>query len=208
MRSQTRYIYLLFILVIISSSSCNAFSNQPLKELSDAQLPISIIVHDEWGGLSPVAPVIIEFTLLPDGQNYTGQVNYSVGGYFTKTYQDTETILIPSESVELFLKKLSTANIKAGEYEPNITWTDDYPKISFRVEYESKVFEFSTESQGDKNIPWKLTIDSTNVFVVNSGKPADALQILKSFLKDEKLNNLFQKAESECSSDYFECPDN
>jgi len=68
------------------------------------------------------------------------------------------------------------------------------------------VFEFSTSSHTEKNIPWKLKIYPDTVYVINSSAPLDALQILKSFLDSNILNKLFEKADGECSSDYFECP--
>lgn len=199
----------ILLLVLFSTivGGCQASSNLPLKELADARLPDTITVNDEWSGLSPVAPIVISYTLVHEGQNFSGKVNYSVGGYFTATLTDEVQMTVPVESVEQFLKILSESSLRKGEYVPNITWTDDYPNIRLTLEYESKSFEFSTESQGEKNIPWKLTIDSGTEYVINSGVPSDALQILQSFIDTERLNSLLEKAGEACGNDFFDCPE-
>ena len=206
MNSKGSFLQYFLFLITVFSSGCQVPPNQPLKELAEARLPESIMIHDGWGGLSPVAPIIVKYTLVQDEENFSGQVYCSVGGYFTNTYYDSEFVTIPVESVELFLKKLSDSSIEVGEYIPDITWTDDYPDINMQVEYKFKVFEFSTSSQGEKNVPRKLKIYPDTIYVINSSAPSDALQILKAFLDRNILNKLFEKAEGECSSDYFECP--
>ena len=81
-----------------------------------------------------------------------------------------------------------------GEYQPNFEHTDDYPEISIRLVYgKAQTIEFYTTSQGDENIPWEVTYNGKS-YVVNSGEPAQALEIIKPYLAQDILEKLVKEA--------------
>jgi len=168
-----------------------------LKELSGSQLPDAIVIYDKWVGLSPSAPIVTDYALQKDGDQFTGEAHFAAGGYFSNTYKANGSITIPVDVIEAFLKELAKSDPEPGPYTPYSAWTDDYPSIYLEVEYPSRRFEFSTTSQGAKNVPWRLTIDSGAEQVVNSGIPSDALDILRPYIPYKILDELIKQIEVE-----------
>ncbi len=88
------------------------------------------------------------------------------------------------------MQKLAQANPQVGKYEPFILVTDDYPEITIRVLYgQAETIEFYTASQGEEHIPWRVTYNGSS-YIVNSGVPMQALEILKPYLAQDLLDNL------------------
>jgi hypothetical protein len=97
---------------------------------------------------------------------------------------------VPNDIIQSFVGKLSQARPESGKYEPFLLVTDDYPEITIRVFYgQGETIEFFTASQGDEHVPWKVTYNGAS-YIVNSGIPMQAFEILKPFLAQDKLNTL------------------
>jgi hypothetical protein len=195
METTSRCQIALTILVCIYLAGCAVFKQDPLAKLAGSELPESIHVHDEWAGLSPSAPIVTDYTWTRADEIYKGKVDFAAGGYWSITYSATEEISIPAEIIKQFLAKLAECVVSTGKYTPYFDHTDDYPSINIGVVYPSKSFEFLTSSQGEKNIPWKLTIQPADEYVINSGIPSDALEILKPYLHYEILDQLIKQAQ-------------
>ena len=73
MKLKVSFLNIFLFLITVFSNGCQVPPNQPLKELAE-----SIMIHDEWCELSPVAPIIVKYTLVKDEENSSGQVYYSV----------------------------------------------------------------------------------------------------------------------------------
>lgn len=187
------FLFLLAFLAVFGLLSCrlntaNTFSSFP--NLSTAKF---ITINDTWSGLSPVAPMSASYSLGQAGDYFEGGASFSVGGYFGDTKTDTASLRVPNKVVHDFLQKLSGVRPVPGEYEPKMEWTDDYPKITISLVLKDfQTVEFYTESQGDENIPWKVTYNGQS-YIIDSGIPAQALDLLLPYLAQDKLQNLIKQ---------------
>jgi hypothetical protein len=184
------YGIIIFMVYLWANQSLVNFVSFP--ELSTAY---SITIIDNWDGLAPDAPINSLYTLknptehIEDGQ-FQGSALFSVGGNFADTKKETAQISVPKDVIQAFLQRLSEVSPENGTYQPFMEHTDDYPEITIRVLYgNAKTIEFYTTSQGDEHIPWKVTYNS-NSYVVKSGIPMQALEILKPYLAQDVLDNL------------------
>lgn len=182
-------------------SSCTANLSTTFPDLSTAY---SITIIDNWSGLNPVAPINSLYILenpegFIDNENFQGSALFSVGGYWSNAHKETASINVPKDIIQSFLQKLSQISPENGEYEPLAEWTDDYPEITIRVLYgNAETIEFYTSSQGEEHIPWKVTYDGKS-YIVNSGVPMQALEMLNDYLAQDVLNNLMEQVEKQAN---------
>ena len=173
-----------------------------LPDFSDTY---AIEVIDHWDGLAFVRPINSHFALESnkaevEGNSFNGNATFSVGvqinaeGQRSSLEQETVPITIPNEVVHLFLQKLAETQPEKGKYEPFFEWTDDYPQITIRLLYgEAETIEFYTSSQGIEHVPWQLTYNG-HFYVVNSGVPMQALELLYPYFEQDLLEDLIEKA--------------
>ena len=98
------------LLVGCSGPSPPAESEEPLLALLEAE---SIRITDEWNGLSPLAPIAAVWDLHRTQDGFTGVATFSV-----RTRQIEANVLVPFESMEDFLGRLSESPSVEGEYVP------------------------------------------------------------------------------------------
>ena len=79
------------------------------------------------------------------------------------------------------------------EYVPYFDHTDDFPFVEIVLELPSEKIEFSTVSQGAGRSPWKCVVES-ETYVVNSGAPMRALNVLVPYLQRDRLTRLIAAA--------------
>jgi hypothetical protein len=193
-KNKTMWVFTSF-LIAVWLSSCTAKQTRTFPDISTAY---SITIIDNWSGLNPAAPINSLYILENptdhiDDTQFQGSALFSAGGYSGTTKKETTQINVPKDVIKEFLHKLSQASPVNGNYEPFFEHTDDYPEITIRVLYgNAETIEFYTSSQGDEHIPWKVTYDS-NSYVVNSGTPTQALEILKPYLAKDVLEKLVEQ---------------
>ena len=199
-----RIIWVIGVVILLSSCQPAPTSNpkstvEPLfPSLPDFSGAYSITIIGNWGGLAPAAPInslyIIENpTDHVDDTQFQGAALFSVGGYFADVKKETAQINVPKDVVKAFLQKLSQASPTNGTYEPFFEHTDDYPEITIRVLYgNAETIEFFTRSQGDEHSPWKVTYNG-NSYVVKSGIPMQALEIIRPYLAQDELEKLAEQ---------------
>ncbi len=179
---------------MIGLSSCQADQTTLLPDFSESY---SITITDNWSGYLPAAPMNSFYTMRSSDNRYEGEALFSVGGYFVPLQKETAPISVPKDVVQAFLQKLSQAQPENGKYEPTII-LDNYPEIIIRLtfgkEESAKTIEFYTTSPGDEHVPWKVTYESTS-YIINSGVPMQALEILKPYLAQDVLENLIKQAQ-------------
>ena len=155
----------------------------------------TILLQDDWTGLSPLAPIEAHYDLKRGAEGFSGEANFSMAGYRTPEHA-TETITVPMDVALNFLQTLQdpSMQIKQGAYEPLITHTDDYPEMGIQLELPNgEKVVFYSESQGEDNVPWGLKFGGQD-YTVNSPQPSKALGILSPYLrKDEVLSMLEQR---------------
>ena len=163
-----------------------------LPDFSDAY---SITILDHWVGLSPIAPIKALYVIEEDSweNSFEGAALFSVGHEYRAEQRTAVPINVPLKAVEAFLKKLAAARPEKGVYEPSIQWTDDYPEITMRVCYgRGQAIEFSTKSQGEEHIPWQV-MHAGKAYIVNSGRPAQALKQLAPYLARDVLRQMTER---------------
>jgi hypothetical protein len=156
----------------------------------------SISLQNDWSGLSQIAPIEAHYALELNGNNWSGQANFSVAGYSQHPRKAERSITIPVGAMQAFLRTLAEAPAQEGEYMPTITHTDDYPKIMIVVATAAGEVAIGSASQTEGNVPWGLFFNGRQ-FVINSDAPAKALAGLAPYLEQETLERL--KAEAEKS---------
>ena len=190
--TQKTFYFLIAFLALFGLISCKPNAADAFSSL-DLLTTKSITINNNWSGLSPLAPINSSYSLKQAGDHFEGDASFSVGGFFGETKTDTAPIRVPDQVIQDFLQKLSRARPVPGEYKPNIQWTDDYPQITISLVLENmQTVVFYTESQGDENIPWKVTYND-NSYIIDSGIPAQALGILLPYLAQDNLQNLISQ---------------
>ena len=150
----------------------------------------AISIQDNWVGLSDIAPILSYYSLLPNGEEFTGLVNFDVGGYSRKNrISELQDLHVPAKAIQLFLNKLQTTSIREGDYQPTIEHTDDYPTLEIRIVLTNFDLTFYTSSQGERHTPWGMTCFG-HTYVIDSATPMDALDILLPYLKKDRLKVL------------------
>lgn len=159
----------------------------------------AIHVYDEWIGYSIASPLKARYVLERKEDEFKGQARFSAGeeGRRREAVRD---IAIPVGVTDAFLRLLSKVPMEEGEYRPRIDHTDDYPSIEIRLEIGDLSVRFFTSSQGAGHVPWGLQVGD-ETFVVRSSMPADALEILSSYLCKDVLDRLADELKSEWSRD-------
>ena len=153
-----------------------------------------IHIYDFGWGLSPASPVSAVFHLEPATDCFAGTAEFSVGPIPDNVITRSVPITVPLTAIEGFLALLESTPLEEGEYKPSIIHTDSYPSISIAVEAKAGHFRFYSESQGDKRIPWQVTVPGQGVLVTHAGTPADALSLLDPYLAREVEEELIDQA--------------
>lgn len=106
----------------------------------------------------------------------------------TKPVIDQQPLSIPIKDIGLFIDELSKAQFSEGEYQPSITWTDDYPHLEINIELRTGMLSFYSDSQGEQHVPWGMSYDHRTYTL--GAAPMDALDILLPYLKKDRLKAL------------------
>jgi hypothetical protein len=154
----------------------------------------SISLQNDWSGLSQIAPIEAHYALELNGNNWSGQANFSVAGYSQHPRKAQRNITIPAEAMQAFLRTLADAPAQEGQYMPTITHTDDYPKITIVVATAAGEVAIVSASQPEGNVPWGLIFNQRQ-FVIDSDAPAKALAGLAPYLEQETLEQLKEAAQ-------------
>jgi hypothetical protein len=118
-------------------------------------------IEDAWGGLGPRRHQ--QWRLKRTRSGWTGDKD------------------VPAPIAQEFFDLLAAAPLTRGQYVPRFSHTDDYPSLHIRFRRGQEVIEFSTESQGEGHVPWKV-VKGGDTLVVPSDHPDRALALLRSFL--------------------------
>lgn len=148
----------------------------------------SIRIRDDWNGLG--LGQTAHYNLRRSANRFKGNATFTVG-----RLSRVETISIPLDVVQTFLRTLGDSPLENRKYSPRIRHTDDYPSLRIELELENKTVSFITESQGKNHVPWAVTIQG-KTYVIESDVPARALATLDPYLKHEVLRELKEKARS------------
>jgi hypothetical protein len=149
-----------------------------------------VIITDNWVGLSLLAPIGREYILRQAGEAFRGRATFSLGG-MTSARVD---LVVPDDTMRVFIETLSRTPIREGSrYEPMLQWTDDFPHRTIVIDTPGGQVEFETESQGEGNVPWRLSCSGRSCgidCVIDADTPAKALNDLQPFLRQDVFEQL------------------
>ena len=195
------------LLLLIFVSSCThspiegAAQSQTLVRLPSLNTVMqanTVEIQNDWNGYSDITPILRHYKLRREQQKFVGNAYVAVGGYGAAGIhqQQTTKVAIPAVVGTKFLTALSKTPIRVGKYQPKLDRRDDYPSIRIHLQSDRQRVTFSSQSQADNYIPWKITISQDNhtkEYISNSPLPAQALQILNPYLDLSGIDQIIQR---------------
>lgn len=187
-----RFLFLISLLALMVSG-CRFIVSEDTDEdtvsiMPDLESIESIHLSDTWYGLSPTSPQIADVTLYPTDGGFSGEIDFTAG-----ILGKSVDVFISNEDMQAFLDSLAKSSFVAGDYEPKIEWTDDYPSFMIEIRTSDSTLAFYSSSQGEGNVPWGMTFEGTE-FVVDSDQPARALSIIQPDLQYDVFETLIDEA--------------
>ncbi len=194
-------------LLLLLLSSCThlqvdrSAQSQPLASIPTLTKVLqaeTVEIRNDWNGYSDITPILRRHKLKLAGQEFVGNAYIAVGGYGAAGIhqQQTTRVKIPAAVTTKFLATLSKTPLQSGVYKPLIDRTDDYPSIEIKVKIKQQQVIFSSQSQGQNHLPWKVTVRQENItkeYISNSAFPAQAIQVLAPYLDRPSLDQIIQR---------------
>lgn len=152
--------------------------------------PERVEIVDHWYGLEGDTPHNAEYVLTrgPSGA-FTGTASLSRGADERRMTSGPLPVTVPDSAMHAFVRELAAAPRWAGEYKPDISWTDDYPAMSIRLRAGTDSVEFYSESQPKGRVPWRVTVGGQR-YVSDSPAPSTALRHVVPFLRRAELDSI------------------
>jgi hypothetical protein len=182
----------------IESSAQSQPSEQQVVPLEVLQRAETVEIHNDWNGYSDITPILRHSKLRLDRQKLVGNSHIAVGGYGAAGIhqQKTAKVQIPAAVTAQFLATLAKTPLQVGTYKPRLDAIDHYPSIQIRVTVSGRHITFSSQSQADNYVPWKVTLqqkDRATEYISNSAFPAQALRLLNPYLDRTGLEAIVQR---------------
>ncbi len=195
------------LLLLISCSSCThlpiagSAHSQTLTQppsLNAVMQANTVEIHHDWNGYSDITPVLRHYKLRREPQQFVGNAYVAVGGYGAAGIhqQQTTKVAIPAAIATKFLTTLAKTPLRVGRYQPKLDRRDDYPSIKIQLQIDRQQVTFSSQSQANNYIPWKITISQDNrtqEYISNSPLPAQALQIINPYVDRSGIDRIIQR---------------
>lgn len=155
--------------------------------------PERVEIVDEWVGLEGDSPHHAVYTLQRgEAGAFTGTASLARGGMRDSARKMTSglvAVTVPDTAMRAFLRELAAVPRAAGEYKPDIRWTDDYPAFTIRLHGGADSVVFFSASQPRGRVPWRVTTDGRQ-YVSHSPAPSQALRHVIPFLRRAELDSI------------------
>jgi hypothetical protein len=196
---------LLLLLLLVSSCDRLSIESSAQSQPAAHQVPLDVVkraetveIHNNWNGYSDITPILRHSKLRLDRQKLVGNSHIAVGGYGAAGIhqQKTAKVQIPPAVTAQFLATLAKTPLQVGTYKPRLEAIEHYPSIQIRVTVAGRHITFSSQSQADNYVPWKVTLqqpDRTTEYISNSAFPAQALRLLNPYLDRAGLEAIVQR---------------
>ncbi|WP_310488242.1 hypothetical protein [Chamaesiphon sp. VAR_69_metabat_338] len=201
------YKKLSFLLVLVLAGSCDRLPLESAAQSQPADTPPplaavrqaeTVEIYNDWNGYSDITPILRHSKLRLDRQKLVGNSHIAVGGYGAAGIhqQKTTKVQIPTAVTAQFLATLAKTPLQVGTYQPRLDSSDNYPSIQIRVTIDRQQITFSSQSQADNYVPWKVTLQQhhrVTEYISNSAFPAQALKLLNPYLDRTGLEAIVQR---------------
>lgn len=201
------YTKLSSLLLLLSCSGC---AQAPLAPVAQSQPlatppPLTTVmqaqvveIHNDWNGYSDITPILRHYKLRIEQQKLVGNAHIAVGGYGAAGVhqQQTTRLAIPAAVTTKFLAMLAKTPLQVGTYKPTIGRTDDYPSIKIQLKTDRQAVIFSSQSQANNYVPWKVSVTKANItteYISNSPLPAQALRLLDPYVARHGVEKIIQR---------------
>jgi hypothetical protein len=195
------------LLSLLLASSCHHLSIESLAQSQPPSIPPllaavtraeTVEIYNDWNGYSDITPILRHSKLRVDRQKLVGNSHIAVGGYGAAGIhqQKTTKVQIPAAVTAQFLATLAKTPLQLGAYKPRLDLSDNYPAIQIQVTVARQQITFSSQSQSDNYVPWKVTVrhqDRATEYVSNSAFPAQALKLLSPYLDRSGIDSIIQR---------------
>jgi ankyrin repeat protein len=91
---------------------------------------------------------------------------------------------LSAREAALFLDTLAESALFHGEYRPAMFYLDHYPSTRIDVAVKGATISFASESQGEDQVPWQVTVDGRS-WIVPSAHPARALRLVEAIAQGD-----------------------
>jgi hypothetical protein len=197
----------LSLLLLLSCSSCAqaplapAAQSQPLvapPPLTTVMQAQTVEIYNDWNGYSDITPILRHYKLRIAQQQLVGNAHIAVGGYGAAGVhqQQTTRLAIPAAVTTKFLTMLAKTPLQVGTYKPMLARTEDYPSIKIQLKIDRQEVIFSSQSQANNYVPWKVSViqaNSTTEYISNSPLPAQALRLLDPYVARHEIEKIIQR---------------
>lgn len=197
------------LLSLLLTSSCDRFAIESSAQSQPPEIPPllaavmraeTVEIYNDWNGYSDITPILRHSKLRVDRQKLVGNSHIAVGGYGAAGIhqQKTTKVQIPVAVTAQFLATLTKTPLQVGTYKPRFDLSDNYPSIQIQVTAARQQITFSSQSQADNYVPWKVTLrhkdrDRTTEYISNSAFPAQALKLLSPYLDRSGIDGIIQR---------------
>lgn len=150
----------------------------------------SILLKNDWSGLSPESPIKRHCRLERAGPVFKGDAGFSSGGERGPLKKSQWKVEVAAETVQSFLEKLSFLPLQEGHYKPIIEMTDHYPSNSVELHVKDEKIIIFTRSQISDH--WGVSFNG-KTYVSRSNIPVETLSELTKLLGKEESPSLLNK---------------
>jgi hypothetical protein len=141
----------------LAASAVGAQGGTPtIPDLRNAR---EITIVNDWRGYSPLSPVTSTTTLARQPGGFAGTARHQAGARGVTREATQPRVWLPDSAAARFLAGLTQTPLRPGPYEPRRTHTDDFPSLRVTVRLDAGVVEFTSRSQGEQHIPWRVAVN-------------------------------------------------
>ena len=150
----------------------------------------TVAVGIRWLGLSALSPMIADYLLELNDDQFAGQGQFNVADAAAAS----RPITVPRDVMRAFLAVASKVRMVEGEYKPRIDHTDDYPSLEFGIATEQGLLRIGTRSQLKyaasgtylDRTPWNISYLNCS-FVVTATELDRAFEPFGQYLRDDEI---------------------
>ncbi len=165
-----------------------------------ARLPGASLVRINKGSGGLGGASSSDYELRRTATDFTGlglfQAYYYTGT--SSTYEEAREITVPLTDMKRYLELLTETPIEEGPYKgpPLATVSDNFPLFEMEVETENGLLTIGSTSQKPDFFPWTITF-AGRTFTAADATPFQAYNILKPYLKEDVLKDIYQRSQTE-----------